>query len=98
EGNQEIYIARSDGSEPPRMTNDLALDAHPAWSPTGKHLAFATNRWGDFELALLDVESGAVTRLTTSPGLDDYPAWSPDGRRLAFTSNRESNFDIYVCD
>lgn len=96
--NQEIYLARPDGSDKKRLTNDPALDAHPCWSPDGRRLAFATDRWGDLELALLDIESGKVTRLTESPGLDDYPAWSPDGQTIAFTSNRDRNLEIYLID
>jgi TolB protein len=96
--NQELYIARPDGSEKRRLTTDPALDAHPSWSPDGLRIAFATDRWGDLELAVLDVESGQVTRLIESPGLDDYPAWSPDGKSIAFTSNRDRNLEIYVID
>lgn len=96
DGNQEIYIARSDGSDARRLTNDNALDAHPAISPDGKQVAFATSRWGDWELAVVDIAEGTTTRLTESRGLDDYPAWSPDGKHLAFTSNRDGNLEIYV--
>jgi TolB protein len=96
--NQELYLARPDGSEKRRLTSDPSLDAHPAWSPDGKRIAFATDRWGDLELAVLNVDSGQVARLTESPGLDDYPAWSPDGRSIAFTSNRDRNLEIYTID
>src|SRR5262245_842036 len=34
--NQEIYVAKSDGSEKRRLTTELAIDAHPAWSPDNK--------------------------------------------------------------
>lgn len=98
DGNQELFVARPDGSQRRRLTNHPALDAHPAWSPDGKTIAFATDRWGDLELALIDVETLHVTRLTQSAGLDDYPAWSPDGRTIAFTSNRDRNLEIYAID
>lgn len=95
-GNQELCIAKPDGTEETRLTSDPAIDAHPAWSPDGSQIAFATNRWGDLELATVDREGKNLRRLTESPGLDDYPAWSPDGRRLAFASNRDGNLEIYV--
>lgn len=98
DGNQELYIADSDGSAVQRLTSDAALDAHPVWSPDGKRLAFATDRWGDLELATIEADGSNLARLTASPGLDDYPAWSPDGARLAYTSNRDANYEIYVCD
>jgi TolB protein len=109
EGNQEIFLAPSplvpDGrpsivpdrsSSFRRLTNDPALDAHPTWSPDGKRIAFATARWGDLEIALMDADGSHLTRLTESPGLDDYPAFSPDGRHIAFTSNRDGNFEVYL--
>ncbi|MFN0196343.1 MAG: TolB family protein [Planctomycetaceae bacterium] len=83
---------------PKRLTSDPALDVHPCFSPDGRQIAFATNRWGDFELATFDLESASVTRLSTSPGLDDYPAWSPDGKQLAFTSHREGNLEIFIAN
>jgi TolB protein len=96
EGNQEIYSVNADGGNRQRLTNDPALDAHPAWSPDGSKLAFATSRWGDLELARMDADGSNIVRLTESRGLDDYPAWSPDGRRIAFASHRDGNFEIYT--
>ena len=79
-----------------RLTSDPAIEAHPAWSPDGGTIAFATNRWGDLEIALIAPDGTGLRRFTDSPGLDDYPAWSPDGSRLAWTSNRDGNLEIYL--
>jgi TolB protein len=96
EGNQEIYTARSDGSDVVRLTQHRGLDAHPCWSPDGKSIAFATDRWGGLELAAIAPDGTGLVRLTRSRGLDDYPAYSPDGARLAFVSNRDGQFEVYV--
>ena len=96
--NQELYVAKADGSERKRLTSDPAIDAHPAWSPDGQQIVFATNRWGDLELARVQADGSGLVRLTESHGLDDYPVWSPDGKQIAFTSNRDGNFEIYTLD
>jgi hypothetical protein len=96
--NQEIYVARSDGSEKKRLTTELAIDAHPAWSPDSKQIVFATSRWGDLELAVMNADGSGLARLTESRGIDDYPAWSRDGKRIAFASNRDGNLEIYTID
>ena len=88
------------------MLNDFVLPGAPLEVPgtrkiiaaIRRRIAFATNRWGDLEMALIDTDGQNLTRLTESPGLDDYPAWSPDGRWLAWTSNRDGNLEIYVSD
>ena len=55
-------------------------DFEPAFSPDGRRIAFASNRTGDVELFLLELESGEVTRLTNREGSDGQPTWLPDGR------------------
>jgi TolB protein len=96
EGNQELYIAKTDGKDVKRLTSDPAIDAHPCFSPDSKRIVFASNRWGDLELAIIDIDGSNLKRMTHSPGLDDYPVWSPDGKQIAWTSNRDRNFEIYT--
>ena len=47
---QSIWLARTDGSEPPRRFTTGKNDAQPRWSPDGDRLAFVSKR-GDDEKA-----------------------------------------------
>ena len=44
DGNAEIYVMNTDGSEQVRLTNHSGDDFDPTWSPTGEHIAFASER------------------------------------------------------
>lgn len=97
DGNQELYVAEIDGGQPPeRLTQSPGQDVHPAVSPDGAFILFATDRWSGLELARLDLRDKSVTRLTESPGYDDYPAISPDGKHWVFVSNRSGNPDLWL--
>lgn len=50
-----------------------------AWSPDGKRLAYASNRAGNYDIYVLDVESGAVEQITTDPRDEFLPSFAPDG-------------------
>jgi TolB protein len=65
-----------------------SLEIEASWSPEGRMVAFASNRSGDSDVYLIDVETRRVTRLTDDPVHDADPAWSPDGSQIAFTSHR----------
>lgn len=95
EGNQEIYTARTDGTDLVRITQTPGFEAHPHWSADGRIL-FATDRWGGLEIAAAAPDGSRVDRLTTSPGLDDYPVASPDGKTIVFVSNRDANYELYM--
>ena len=88
--NWEIATSALDGSDKRRLTNDIASDTNPIWSPDGMWIAFMSTRdmgsdhdWGMY---LMRRDGSDVLRL--SPSVRSYygvsPVWSPDGRRLAF--------------
>jgi dipeptidyl aminopeptidase/acylaminoacyl peptidase len=59
-------------------------DRLPKFSPDGRQIAFLSDRHreGDFQLYLLDPESGAARAAPVVEGWAEYLHWSPDGRRI----------------
>jgi TolB protein len=74
----------ADGGNPVRLTNDPALDASPAFSPTGRALVFHTNHDGNNELYVMGIDGSGLTRLTNEPAFDGFASWAmarPGGGR-----------------
>ena len=79
-----------------RVTNDAFADLQPAWSPDGRRIAFATDRFTTRLYApspraaigsRSSIDTNAIAPLGTSTVGDDVnPQWSPDGG--ASTSSR----------
>lgn len=61
-------------------------------------IAFISQRDGNAEIYLMDIDRAQVRRLTHHPATERHPTWSPDGRMLAFYSNRSGSWDIFVTD
>jgi Tol biopolymer transport system component len=113
-GDPEIYVMPA--SEPQaqasadmdqrQLTDNDSGDWEPAWSPDGSQIAFVSNRDGNAEIYLMNVDGSEQKRLTYNQTDEFAPAWSPDGTRIAFISDREDpdpvncqpdcNYEIYV--
>jgi Tol biopolymer transport system component len=100
EGEPDIWVMGSDGSNPANVTQHEAKDHSPAWSPDGEWIAFASVRESLYwELYLMRPDGSDVQRLTWWEDASDLsPTWSPDGTRLAFASKRDGDWEIYTMD
>ena len=87
-----IWIAPTDGSEPPRAFTGGQRDTSPRWSPDGRHLAFARAPEKDGrpqppQLYLISMGGGEPRAVTDLPQGAANPVWSPDGKTIAFSSS-----------
>jgi Tol biopolymer transport system component len=60
------------------------------WSPDGSQLAFVSNRAGQLDLYVMNVDGSNVRRLTDSLEYVAELVWSPDSKLLAFSSASEN--------
>ncbi len=58
------------------LTNGVGTNESPAISPSGRHIAFLTTRWGRQEIAVMDRTGNNVRRITNS-GNNTFPSWQP---------------------
>ena len=82
-----------------RLTFDSGITWHPAISPDGSMLAFASDRGGagDLDIWVRQASGENPLRLTTNPADDGAPSFSPDGTKIVFASERDGG-GIYIID
>jgi len=82
-----VEVDLRDGTER-SLTESLASDRQPAYSPDGRSIVFSSNRTGNLDLWVLDRGSGRLRQITDDPAPDWDPGFSPDGSRILFSSGR----------
>ena len=75
--NTEIYIMNSDGTNPRNLTNNLASDDFPSWSPDGHYIVFTTNRDGSTQIYTMSADGSNAHSISSPPTIGADPVWSP---------------------
>lgn len=72
----------------------------PAWSPSGKMIAYSGGTLDFVDIAYLDIETGNKVTLTDMSGKEYDPVFSPSGGLIAFVSEaeRKGQFNLYMVD
>src|SRR5690606_23137307 len=83
----DIFTVPAEHGVPRNLTaRSGSAERYPAWSPDGRHVAYWSDRTGEYELTITAAdgtgEERTVTRL--GPGFRYTPYWSPDAKTIAF--------------
>ncbi len=89
----DLYSVPSTGGQATPLTLHSAHDYMPVWSPDGKSIAFASDRFGNFDIFIMPAQGGEATRLTHHSGHDYPTSFTPDGKHVLFNALRVDHQD-----
>ena len=84
----DIWVAKDNGTEIRRLTDHVARDVYPRFSPNGSLIAFSSNRDANLDVFVVPTAGGKPRQLTFHSADDTVVGWTPDGRKIVFNSVR----------
>jgi Tol biopolymer transport system component len=102
----DLFVMDANGSDKTRVTRERQIpgastadDLQPAFSPSGRRIAFVRSGQGtNDDIYRIRTDGTNPKRLVDIPNFEyrsgGQPAWSPDGTRIAYFSGVEDAYDI----
>jgi tricorn protease len=87
EARGDIFTLPAEHGAPRNITQTPGVaERYPAWSPDGRHVAYWSDRTGEYELTIRNADGSGTERTVTrlGPGFRYRLHWSPDARQIAF--------------
>jgi serine/threonine protein kinase len=82
-GHRNLWVAKTDGTDPRPLTTANSIDERPAFSHDGQQIAFVSDRDGQQGVWVVSVDGGAPRLLTHTRVLDTL-TWSRDDRSVLY--------------
>ena len=89
----DIYKVPTSGGTAIPLTMTPDYENYPVWSHNGKHLAFASDRHGNFDVYVMSSNGGPATRLTYNSAADIPSDFTINDKNIIFGTARN---DIYT--
>jgi len=84
----DIYSVSANGGTALPLTIHEAHDMMPVWSRDGKSIAFASDRYGNFDVFVMPATGGTPVRVTNNSAADYPTDFSVDNKHVIFASAR----------
>lgn len=82
----DIFTVAVTGGKATRLTSEPSREWRPVWSPDGKQIAFASDRFGGADVFVMDANGGVATRLTHNTQSQTPETFTPDGKFVVFSA------------
>ncbi len=99
--NAELYLVDIDNKSVERITDNLAPESSPLWSPDGKTLLYRAPSDKDFYLTngyfwVMDTETLKRRQiLTQNQGEVNGVVWMPDSKSILYNESQEASMNLY---
>jgi len=91
-----LAVAESDGFNEQIVLRSKQPIMSPAWSPSGKRLAYVSFEKGRSIIYIQELKTGKRKQVSSFKGINSAPRWSPDGKRLAISISKDGNAEVYI--
>lgn len=105
----DLYVMRTDGTNPVRLTYTAGYDGGPTFSPDGRRIAYRSDRAGNgllqvFVADLVFDQTGEITgienelQLTNGKDMNWGPGFHPSGQYIVYASSAVShqNHELFI--
>ena len=99
--NNDIYVVPVAGGDPKKITDNLANDSQPLYSPDGKYIAYRAMKRPGFEAdenQIVLYDRGAGIRTNISETFDysiNEMVWSPDSKSIYCNADDKGNVTLF---
>lgn len=92
----DLFTLPITGGKATPLTQGIAFDSHPRWSPDGKKILFSSDRSGAENLWWIDLEKKDTFQVTKEKD-QNFPsaAWTPDGDYIVYSKGK-LNVQLYL--
>ncbi|MCP4808996.1 MAG: amidohydrolase family protein [Proteobacteria bacterium] len=96
----DLYTMPVEGGTATPLSTGLAWDQDPRYSPDGTRLLYISDRDGNQEIWIRDLETGeaSVFHATARPHRFGEATWSPDGKHLLVRKRKVDTRSIGMCE
>ncbi|HKS97709.1 MAG TPA: protein kinase, partial [Terriglobia bacterium] len=96
----DLYLAKADGSDPRKLVSLSGPADYLAWSPADRRIRFTIERGVSPPASLWEVRADGTGLRQLLPGWNNSPdeccgAWTPDGKYYLFQATRQGRIQVW---